>query len=122
VDEMLRYETPLPMFERYVLEDMDFNGVKLERGMEVALMYISGNRDEARFTQPNELILSREDNPLLTFGLGTHYCLGAPLARLELQVLFSVLFTRCPNIRPAGEAEFSSGFVIRGLNKLPVEL
>lgn len=122
VDEMLRYETPLPMFERYVLEDMDFNGVKLERGMEVALMYISGNRDEARFTQPNELILSREDNPLLTFGLGTHYCLGAPLARLELQVLFSVLFTRCPNIRSAGEAEFSSGFVIRGLNKLPVEL
>ncbi|HNF93936.1 MAG TPA: cytochrome P450, partial [Anaerolineales bacterium] len=121
VDEMLRYETPLPMFERYVLEDMDFNGVKLERGMEVALMYISGNRDEARFTQPNELILSREDNPLLTFGLGTHYCLGAPLARLELQVLFSVLFTRCPNIRSAGEAEFSSGFVIRGLNKLPIE-
>jgi unspecific monooxygenase len=118
---MLRYETPLPMFERYVLEDMDFNGVKLERGMEVALMYISGNRDEARFTQPNELILSREDNPLLTFGLGTHYCLGAPLARLELQVLFSVLFTRCPNIQPNGEAEFGSGFVIRGLNKLPVE-
>ncbi|GAB1469158.1 cytochrome P450 [Chloroflexota bacterium] len=121
VDELLRYETPLPMFERYVLEDMDFNGVELKRGMEVALMYISGNRDEARFTQPNELILSRQDNPLLTFGLGTHYCLGAPLARLELQVLYSVLFTRCPNIRPAGEAEFASGFVIRGLHNLPVE-
>ncbi|MBL8063105.1 MAG: cytochrome P450 [Anaerolineales bacterium] len=122
IDEMLRYETPLPMFERYVLEDMDFNGVQLKRGTEVALMYISGNRDEARFTQPNDLLLTREDNPLLTFGLGTHYCLGAPLARLELQVLFSVLFTRCPNVRAAGEAEFAKGFVIRGLNKLPVNL
>jgi len=120
VDELLRYETPLPMFERYILEDMDFNGIELTRGMKVALLYISGNRDEERFTQPNDLILSREDNPLLTFGLGTHYCLGAPLARLELQVLFSTLFQRCPNIRPNGEAKFTKGFVIRGLSDLPV--
>ena len=122
VDELLRYETPLPMFERYILEDMDFNGIPLERGEEVALLYISGNHDERRFTQPDDLILSREDNPLLTFGLGTHYCLGAPLARLELQVLFSTLFQRCPNIGPAGEAKFTKGFVIRGLSDLPVRL
>jgi cytochrome P450 len=121
VDEMLRYETPLPMFERYVLEDMEINGVHLKRGSEVGLFYISGNRDSARFERPDELILSREDNPLLTFGLGTHYCLGAPLARLELQVLFSVLFQRLPNVRPAGEAQFAKGFVIRGLEHLPIE-
>lgn len=120
VDEMLRYETPLPMFERYVLEDMEINGVQLKRGSEVGLFYISGNRDSARFERPNELILSRQDNPLLTFGLGTHYCLGAPLARLELQVLFSVLFQRLPNVRAAGEAQFAKGFVIRGLENLPI--
>ncbi len=121
VDEMLRYETPLPMFERYVLEDMEINGVPLKRGSEVGLFYISGNRDAARFEQPDELILSRQENPLLTFGLGTHYCLGAPLARLELQVLFSVLFQRMPNIRAAGKAQFSKGFVIRGLENLPIK-
>src|SRR5688572_1865339 len=121
VDELLRYETPLPMFERYVLEDMEINGTQLKRGYEVALMYISGNHDENRFTQPDELILSRQDNPLLTFGLGTHYCLGAPLARLELQVLFSVLFKRLPNIQADGEAKFSKGFVIRGLENLPIK-
>ncbi|MFN8413045.1 MAG: cytochrome P450 [Anaerolineales bacterium] len=121
VDEMLRYETPLPMFERYVLEDMEINGVQLKRGSEVGLFYISGNRDDARFEQPDELILSRQDNPLLTFGLGTHYCLGAPLARLELQVLFSVLFKRLPNVHAAGKAKFAKGFVIRGLENLPIE-
>jgi cytochrome P450 len=122
VDELLRYETPLPMFERYVLEDMEINGIPLKRGQEVALLYISGNRDSERFTQPDNLLLSREDNPLLTFGLGTHYCLGAPLARLELQVLFRVLFQRCPDIHPAGDAKFAKGFVIRGLEALPVVL
>jgi len=120
VDELLRYETPLPMFERYVLEDMDINGIPLKRGSEVGLFYISGNRDVARFAQPEELILSREDNPLLTFGLGTHYCLGAPLARLELQILFSVLLQRLPNLHADGEAQFAKGFVIRGLEKLPI--
>ncbi|MBL8100300.1 MAG: cytochrome P450, partial [Anaerolineales bacterium] len=121
VDEMLRYETPLPMFERYVLEDMEINGTQLKRGDEVALMYISGNHDEKRFDRAGELILSREDNPLLTFGLGTHYCLGAPLARLELQVLFSVLFNRLPNLQANGDAVFSKGFVIRGLTDLPIK-
>jgi unspecific monooxygenase len=121
VDELLRFETPLPMFERYVLEDMEINGVPLKRGSEVGLFYISGNRDSVRFERPDELILSRQDNPLLTFGLGTHYCLGAPLARLELQVLFSVFFQRLPNVRAAGEAQFAKGFVIRGLENLSIE-
>ncbi len=120
VDELLRYDTPLPMFERYVLEDMDFNGMPLKRGQELALLYISGNRDESRFEQANSLLLTRADNPLLTFGLGTHYCLGAPLARLELQTLFRVLFERRANIQLAGKPVFQSGFVIRGLANLPV--
>lgn len=120
VDELLRYDTPLPMFERFVLEDFEFNGIPLKRGQEVALLYISGNRDEARFKQADSLLLARADNPLLTFGLGTHYCLGAPLARLELQTLFRVLFERAPGIQLAGEPVFADGFVIRGLASLPV--
>lgn len=121
VDEMLRYETPLPMFERYVLEDMEINGAQLKRGEEVGLFYISGNHDENRFDRPHELILTREDNPLLTFGLGAHYCLGAPLARLELQVLFNVLLQRLPDVQANGEPVFSKGFVIRGLTDLPIK-
>ncbi|HXQ34206.1 MAG TPA: cytochrome P450, partial [Anaerolineales bacterium] len=120
VDELLRYETPLPMFERYVLEDMEVNGTPLKKGMEVALLYISGNRDPQRFENADTLDLNRKDNPLLTFGLGTHYCLGAPLARLEMQILFTILFQRLPKLRLAGEARFNKGFVIRGLKNLPI--
>jgi unspecific monooxygenase len=120
VDEMLRYETPLPMFERYVLEDMEISGASLQRGQKVALLYISGNRDAQRFERADQLDLTRQDNPLLTLGLGTHYCLGAPLARLELQILFRVLFQRLPDVRAAGEAKFAKGFVIRGLKSLPI--
>ena len=120
VDELLRYETPLPMFERYVLEDMEINSFHLKKGMEVALLYISGNRDPRRFERAEKLDLSRKDNLHLTFGLGTHYCLGAPLARLELQILFRILFQRLPDLHLAGEASFSKGFVIRGLKNLPI--
>jgi len=120
VDEILRYDSPLPMFERWVLEDMDFNGVELKRGAEVALLYASGNRDPRRFERADKLDLSRKDNPLLTFGLGTHYCLGAPLARLELQILFKILVQRLPNLQLAGEPEYHKGFVIRGLKNLKI--
>ena len=120
VDEMLRYDTPLPMFERYVLEDMEIDGARLERGMEVGLLYIAGNRDPQRFERADEFDLARRDNPLLTFGLGTHYCLGAPLARLEMQVLFQTLLQRLPDVHLAGEIEFARGFVIRGLTSLPI--
>ncbi|HEY2980524.1 MAG TPA: cytochrome P450 [Anaerolineales bacterium] len=120
VDELLRYDSPLPMFERWVGEDMQVDGVPLERGTAVALLYASGNRDARRFGNPDRLDVARTDNPLLTFGLGTHYCLGAPLARLELQILFKVLLQRLPRIRLAAEPEYNDGFVIRGLKSLTV--
>ncbi len=121
VEELLRYDTPLPMFERWVLEDFEFGGIPLKRGQEVALMYASGNRDPRQFPHPNRLDLTRRENPHLTFGLGIHYCLGAPLARLELQVSFQTLLKRLPRIHLATDrVEYAGGFVIRGHKAMPV--
>jgi unspecific monooxygenase len=121
-EELLRYDTPLPMFERWALQDFQFNGVHLQRGMEVGLLYASGNRDPRRFHDPDGLDLTRKDNPHLTFGLGIHYCIGAPLARLELQVALATLLRRLPEIRVAKEpVEYTGGFIIRGHQAMPVE-
>ncbi|HEU5299795.1 MAG TPA: cytochrome P450 [bacterium] len=121
VEELLRFDTPLPMFERWVLQDMEIGGVPLRRGTEVALLYASGNRDGRRFLRPDALDLARTENPHLTFGLGIHYCIGAPLARLEMQVALATLLRRLPDIRIAREpVEYSGGFVIRGHRAMPV--
>jgi unspecific monooxygenase len=122
IEELLRYDTPLPTFERWVLDDFDFRGVALGRGTEVGLLYASGNRDPRRFPDPDALDLTRQDNPHLTFGLGIHYCIGAPLARVELQIAFATLLKRLPGIRIAREpVEYTGGFVIRGHKAMPVE-
>ncbi|MBI2972480.1 MAG: cytochrome P450 [Armatimonadetes bacterium] len=122
IEELLRYDTPLPMFERWVLQDLDFNGARLTRGMEVGLLYASGNRDTRRFNNPDRLDLTRKDNPHLTFGLGIHYCIGAPLARVELQTSFETLLKRLPKIHIAKEpVEYTGGLVIRGHKAMPVE-
>ncbi len=122
VEELLRYDTPLPMFERWVLQDGEYAGVPLRRGVEVGLLYASGNRDPRRFADPDRLDLTRRDNPHLTFGLGIHYCIGAPLARVELQTSFRALLRRLPSIHIAREpVEYSGGFIIRGHRAMPVE-
>jgi unspecific monooxygenase len=121
IEELLRYDTPLPMFERWVLQDLTFNDVPLRRGVEVGLLYASGNRDPRRFAHPDRLDLGRRDNPHLTFGLGIHYCIGAPLARVEMQIAFETLLRRLPGIHVAREpVEYTGGFVIRGHRAMPV--
>jgi cytochrome P450 len=122
VDELLRYDTPAPLFERWVLDEAEVGGFTLEPGSQVALLYASANRDPARFARPDELDLRRDPNPHLTFGLGTHWCLGAPLARLEMQVALHALARRYPRLRlaQAAPAVYGGGFVIRGLTALPV--
>lgn len=121
IEELLRFDTPLPMFERIALEEIDFHGVTLKPGDKVSLLYASGNRDPLKFAQPDELILDRQPNPHLTFGLGIHYCLGAPLARLELALSLRALCRAYPNLHLAKpEAEYVGGFVIRGLARLDV--
>ncbi len=123
IEELLRYDTPLPCFERWVLEDTVFAGVALERGAKLALLYASANRDPRKFAAPDTLDLTRDPNPHVSFGLGIHFCLGAPLARLELQTGLSALARRFPNLHLAGEGaplEYGAGFVIRGVQRLPV--
>ncbi|MFD0358228.1 cytochrome P450 [Streptomyces sp. NPDC127110] len=122
VDELMRYDTPLQMFERWVLDDIEIGDTLIPRGAEVALLFGSANRDPARFTDPDVLDLGRADNPHLTFGAGIHYCLGAPLARLELAALFGALLDADgPPMRLVREPRWQEGYVIRGLRELLVE-
>jgi cytochrome P450 len=123
IEELLRFDTPLPCFERWVLEDTEVAGVTLARGTKLALLYASANRDPRVFAAPDQLDLQRDPNPHVTFGLGIHFCLGAPLARLELQIALPALARRFPNLHLADDAEplaYGAGFVIRGVQRLPV--
>jgi cytochrome P450 len=109
------------MFERWVLEDITVAGVDIPRGAEVALQFASANRDPAVFADPDRLDLARDPNPHITFGLGIHYCLGAPLARIELAESLSALLRLAPGLRPVSAPEWKPGFVLRGLQALHVE-
>jgi cytochrome P450 len=122
-EELLRFDTPLPMFERIVLEPLELHGAALQPGDRVSLLYASGNRDPRKFDQPDTLKLGRDPNPHLTFGLGIHYCLGAPLARLELALSLRALCRTLPGLRlanPDEPGQYTGGFVIRGLARLDV--
>ncbi|MFH8616741.1 cytochrome P450 [Streptomyces sp. NPDC017979] len=122
VEELMRYDTPLQMFERWVLDDVEIDGTVVPRGSELALLFGAANRDPARFAAPNALDLGRQDNPHVTFGAGIHFCLGAPLARLELVASFGELLREAPTMRMVGEPEWKPGYVIRGVTELRVEL
>ncbi|MBL8116980.1 MAG: cytochrome P450 [Anaerolineae bacterium] len=121
IEELMRYDTPLQLFRRWVLEDMEYKGHHFKQGMQFGLMFGAANRDPARFVNANSLDITREDNPHISFGGGVHYCLGAPLARLELEIAFETLLRRMPNMQlKGGEPEFRPTYVIRGLKALPV--
>jgi cytochrome P450 len=121
VEELLRYDTPAPMFERWVLEDVEVAGVAIPRGAEVALQFASANRDPAVFADPDALDLARSPNPHLGFGAGIHFCLGAPLARIELAESLGALLREAPRLRPRAEPDWKPGFVLRGLRSMSVE-
>jgi cytochrome P450 len=121
VEEMLRYDTPLQLFKRWVLEDMRYKGHTFRQGMELAFMFGAANRDPARFKHPAEFDITRAENPHISFGGGVHYCLGAPLARLELNIALRTLLQRLPALHLGDDApEYRDTVVIRGLERLTV--
>ncbi|MGR8009272.1 cytochrome P450 [Streptomyces hypolithicus] len=122
IEELMRYDTPLQLFERWVLDDIEVGREVIPRGSEVALLFGSANRDPAAFAHPDTLDLTRRDNPHVSLGAGIHYCLGAPLARLELGASFGELLRRGAGMRLVAEPVWKPGFVIRGLTELHVEL
>ncbi|MFI8947532.1 cytochrome P450 [Streptomyces sp. NPDC053750] len=122
VEELMRYDTPLQLFERWVLDEIEIDGTVIPRGAELALLFGSANHDTAVFTDPARLDLARRDNPHISFSAGIHYCIGAPLARIELAASMRALLDKAPNLRPAQQPKRKPNFVIRGLEGLAVEV
>jgi len=122
IEELLRFDTPLSLFERWVLEPIEVEGLPIPRGGEVALLFGSANRDPAAFDRADELDLGRDPNPYLSFGAGIHYCLGAPLAKLELGIAFETLLRRMPRLELVEAPRWKRTFVLRGLEALRVRV
>jgi cytochrome P450 len=121
VEEMLRYDSPVQMTSRIVSEPLELGGVPLEPGLEVNLSLASANRDPAQFPEADRLDVARAPNRHLAFGLGHHFCLGAPLARLEAQTAFEALVRRIPRWKLESEGiRRRPGIVLRGLESLPI--
>jgi cytochrome P450 len=120
IEELLRFDTPAPMFERWVLEDIDIGGVTIPRGQELALQFAAANRDPAVFADADAIVLDRSPNPYLSFGAGIHYCLGAPLAKLEFEILFARMLERMPRLELIEEPRWKPRFILRGLEALRV--
>jgi cholest-4-en-3-one 26-monooxygenase len=122
VEELLRWVTPVKNMARTVTRDIELRGQHLKVGDQLLLFYPSANRDEEVFTRPDDLDIRREPNPHLAFGFGTHFCLGAALARLELRVMFREILTRLPNLVLADPTalEYRPSNFVSGLESMPV--
>lgn len=119
-EEILRFDPPLHMFMRFVYEDMDFAGVPLRRGQVIGLSLGAAGRDPERFYKPAEFQPGRSDPGHVSFGAGAHFCLGAQLARLEMQVALPILFERLPDLRLAGAPRYADRYHFHGLEALEV--
>ncbi len=121
VEECLRYDSPVQLTSRNAVGDLDFSGIRLTDGIELNLMFGAANRDPAKFEKPDRFDIRRDASGHLSFGHGTHFCLGATLARLEAEIAFRGLVKRMPRLELAVEAPpRRPGVVIRGLASLPV--
>lgn len=120
VEELLRYDSPVQIVSRVVAEPVDLGGVTVQAGERVVAYIGAGNRDPQRFPDPDRLDLTRSDNAPLSFGGGIHYCLGAPLARLEAQAALPALVRRFPKLTLAGPPERRDSLTIKGFVRLPV--
>ena len=121
VDELLRFDSPVQTTFRRARADCSVNGFEVRARDNVAVLLGAANRDPDAFEEPDRLDVGRAHCPHLSFGRGIHYCLGAPLARLEGSIAFELLLERFARIDPLGERpKFRSGIVLRGLRSLPL--
>jgi cytochrome P450 len=122
VEELLRYDSPVQLTLRFALADAEVGGVAVPAGSVCLLLIGSANRDPDAHERPDRLDVGREPSRHLAFGQGVHFCLGAPLARLEAQIVFRELLSRAPALRPAGTPGWKDNVVLRGVRDLPVTL
>ncbi|MCB0993548.1 MAG: cytochrome P450 [Acidimicrobiales bacterium] len=120
IEEILRWANPLHYFRRTATADTTLAGVPIAAGEKLAMVYTSANRDDAVFDEPHAFDIRRSPNPHLSFGIGPHFCLGAPLARLEGRVFFEELLRRFPTIELTGEPERQRSNLNNALKRLPV--
>lgn len=123
IQEMFRYDTPLPFFHRYAATDVEVAGYLIPKGIKVGLLYAAANRDEAAFENAHQFDIARSPNRHLSFGMGAHLCLGNNLSRLDMEVLFNTLLSRTKAIQLKTESvTYKTGISVRGPVALPVEL
>ncbi len=120
VEEILRHDPPLHMFTRYAYEDVEVAGHPFKRGDQVGLLLGSAGRDEAICPNPEVFDPRRTDPAHLAFGAGLHFCVGAPLARLELQIALPILFDRCPTLNLAEPTQYADIYHFHGLKRVMV--
>jgi len=120
VDEFLRFDAPLHLFERTATDEVEIGGVAIKPGQKIAALLGSANRDEEIFERADELDLSRSPNPHIGFGAGIHFCIGAPLARQEMQISLPALLHRFPRLELAEKPIRRPTFVLRGYEKVMV--
>jgi cholest-4-en-3-one 26-monooxygenase len=122
VEEIVRWTSPVIQFTRKATEDTDLAGQKIREGDEVALFYPSANRDESVFAAPNKFDIGRYPNQHIAFGIGEHFCLGANLARLELQVMFRQLAERVDAVELTGPIQRMRSSFVGGIKHMPVRI
>jgi cytochrome P450 len=119
VEEVLRYDPPLHLFTRWAYEDVEVHGHAFARGDGVGLLLASAGRDGAVYDDAERFVADRSDGPAnLAFGAGLHFCVGAPLARLEMQIALPLLFQRCPELTLTGPPRYADIYHFRGLEAL----
>ena len=122
IEEVLRYRSPVQFMFRIAVRDVEMGGRTIKAGARVIALIGSANRDGAKFPHPSRFDITRSPNPHLGFGQGIHYCLGAPLARLEAKVALPLLLERLPNLRRAGRRPLlpAEGLILHGVRSLPL--
>ena len=120
VEEVLRWVSPVYYMRRTATRDVEIRGVQIEQGDKVVMWYPSANRDESVFEDPFRFDITREENRHLAFGIGQHFCLGAQLARLQLQVMFGELIERLPDLELAGRVRFIHTNFLGAVKEMPV--